>query len=566
MRFSIRFKLLAGFISVALLLVATGLIAIFAMNGMGDKAKEMNDRWMPSVSLLGIMNADISDIERLALNIIVETNKDEVDKMNSALNDLQDKIKTEREQLAAMIQTEEEKALLDEFGKSLDLYLAKMPEFIAYGKENNFERASELHTIAYPLWYTANDNITKMINLGIEGSKSAADQSVDLAVTSTNTIIAVVIFAVILALVIAILIAQMVSRSVQKVSRAAEQIAQGDLTGETIIIKNRDEIGDLAKSFNAMTHSLREVINSVSMTSSLVAASSEELMASAEQNSKASEQISETVEELAVGTSEQVEMVKRSSQAIDEMSIGVEQIALRAQSVSTSALDAAAQSSEGNRTIQQAVVQMDSIQRSISSLAELVTGLGERSDEIGKITDVITAIATQTNLLALNAAIEAARAGDHGRGFAVVADEVRKLAEQSSASAMQITGLVSVIQKDTINAVQAVTMNKQEVSQGISVVTNAGEAFEQILDAVNKVAGEIQEVSASAEQMAASTDEVVGFVKQISHIAEEASGGAHNVSAATQEQLASMEEIASSAASLSSMAEELQDKISRFKV
>ncbi|WP_341280601.1 methyl-accepting chemotaxis protein [Paenibacillus sp. FSL H8-0537] len=566
MRFSIRFKLLAGFISVALLLVATGLFAILSMNGMGDKAREMNERWMPSVSLLGIMNGDVSDIERLALNIIVEEDADELNKMTTALDSLLDKVQTEREQLAAMVQSEEEKALFDEFGKSLDLYLTKMPEFIAYGKEGNFARASELHTTAYPLWYTANDNISKMINLGMEGSKSAADQSVDLAVTSMNTIIAVVIIAVILALAIAIMIAQMVSRSVLKVSRAAEQIAQGDLTGETIVIKNRDEIGDLAKSFNAMTQSLREVIHSVSMTSSLVAASSEELMASADQNSKASEQISETIEELAVGTSEQVDMVKRSSQAIDEMSIGVEQIALRAQSVSTSALDAAAQSSEGNRTIQQAVVQMDSIQRSISSLAELVTGLGERSDEIGKITDVITAIATQTNLLALNAAIEAARAGDHGRGFAVVADEVRKLAEQSSASAMQITGLVSVIQKDTINAVQAVTMNKQEVSQGISVVTNAGEAFEQILDAVNKVAGEIQEVSASAEQMAASTDEVVSFVKQISHIAEEASGGAHNVSAATQEQLASMEEIASSAASLSSMAEELQDKISRFKV
>ncbi|SFE75715.1 methyl-accepting chemotaxis protein [Paenibacillus algorifonticola] len=566
MRFSIRFKLLAGFISVALLLVLTGVIAIFAMSGMGDKAREMNDRWMPSVALLAILNGEVSDIERLALNIIVETDADEVDKMDSALNDLLDKIKTEREQYAAMAQTEEEKMLFEEFGKSLDLYLAKMPEFVAYGKENNFDRASELHTTAYPLWYTANENITKLIQLGIEGSTTAADESVDLAVTSTNAITAVVIFAVLLALVIAYLIAQMVSKAVLKVSRAAEQIAGGDLTGEMIVIKNRDEIGDLAKSFNAMTHSLREVINSVSMTSSLVAASSEELMASAEQNSKASEQISETVEELAVGTSEQVDMVKRSSQAIEEMSIGVEQIALRAQSVSTSALDAAAQSSEGNRTIQQAVVQMDSIQRSISSLAELVTGLGERSDEIGKITDVITAIATQTNLLALNAAIEAARAGDHGRGFAVVADEVRKLAEQSSASALQITGIVSVIQKDTINAVQAVTMNRQEVSQGIAVVTNAGEAFEQILDAVNKVAGEIQEVSASAEQMAASTDEVVGFVKQISHIAEEASGGAHNVSAATEEQLASMEEIASSAASLSSMAEELQDKISRFKV
>ncbi|MNJ56966.1 Methyl-accepting chemotaxis protein McpA [compost metagenome] len=209
---------------------------------------------------------------------------------------------------------------------------------------------------------------------------------------------------------------------------------------------------------------------------------------------------------------------------------------------------------------------MNSVQESITSLSELMAGLGERSAQIGTITEVINGIAGQTNLLALNAAIEAARAGEHGRGFAVVADEVRKLAEESSASAQQITGLVQLIQQDTRHAVEAVKANGVETQSGMEIVTNAGYVFKEILNAVNKVAGEIQEVSAGAEQIAASSDEVVKFMEQISTISEAASGGTHNVSAATEEQLASMEEIASSAASLSKMAEQLQEQVNKFKV
>ncbi|KAA2302260.1 methyl-accepting chemotaxis protein, partial [Clostridioides difficile] len=99
-------------------------------------------------------------------------------------------------------------------------------------------------------------------------------------------------------------------------------------------------------------------------------------------------------------------------------------------------------------------------------------------------------------------------AGEHGRGFAVVAGEVRKLAEESSTSAQRITDLVQLIQKDTDHAVQAVKVNSSETEAGIEMVTAAGQAFEQISDAVNKVAGEIQEVSAGAEEMSASTTEV----------------------------------------------------------
>ncbi|MEY8744062.1 methyl-accepting chemotaxis protein [Bacillales bacterium AN1005] len=567
-RLTIRMKLLLGFAIVVALLAFVSIYSATQIKDMSNKASAIDQTWMPSVTLLGQMNGDVSDVERLALAVIVETSQEEISKLNESLQFLLTKIEDERKQLVNLIGNNEEAMKLynESFSPNYDGYVEKMPAFIEFGRSNNYGEASRLHSEAYSLWYTANDTIARLIELGNNGSDAATNSSVESAERAFVIIVALSITAIVLALIIAIFISIIISRPIQKMNAAAMLIANGDLTGGKITLKNKDELGTLAESFNVMTGNLRNMIQSVSMTSQQVAASSEELLASAEQNTSASKQISETVEELAVGTSDQVNIVKRSSQAMSEMALGSEQIAELAQSVSVSAVDAANQSSEGNMIIKQAVEQMGSVRNSIASLSSLVTGLGERSTEIGNITEVINNIARQTNLLALNAAIEAARAGEHGKGFAVVAGEVRKLAEESSISAQRITDLVQLIQNDTGHAVQAVKVNSSETEAGIEMVTAAGQAFEQISDAVNKVAGEIQEVSAGSEEMSASTNEVVGYVDQISNIAEEAAGGAHNVSAATEEQLASMEEIASSASSLSQMAEELQEQINKFKV
>ncbi|WP_426641952.1 methyl-accepting chemotaxis protein [Paenibacillus illinoisensis] len=567
MRLTIRMKLLAGFLVVVALFAFVTTYALTQIQGMANTSEKIDQMWMPSVSLLGMMNGDVSDVERQALAAIVETDENSIAEINESLEQLQIKIEDERKQLIELVKgSDEAMALYDTFSTNYDAYLAKMSGFVERGMANDFDEASRLHSEAFPFWDTANDTIAQLITMSNKLAGQATADSLNEANSAFIIILVVTIIAFLIAVFIAFFIASIISRPIQKMNESAMLIANGDLTGEMITLKNKDELGTLAASFNTMTGNLRAMIQSVSVTSEQVAASSEELLASAEQNTQASEQISATVEQLAVGTSDQVNIVKRSSQAMSEMAIGSEQIAELAQSVSVSAVDAANQSAEGNMIIQQAVDQMGSVRTSIASLTELVTGLGERSAEIGSITEVINNIARQTNLLALNAAIEAARAGEHGRGFAVVAGEVRKLAEESSESAQKITDLVQLIQNDTNHAVQAVKVNSSETEAGIEMVTAAGQAFEQISEAVNKVAGEIQEVSAGSEEMSASTDEVVRYVDQISNIAEEASGGVHNVSAATEEQLASMEEIASSAGSLSKMAEELQEQINKFKV
>ncbi|CAM4340996.1 methyl-accepting chemotaxis protein [Saccharibacillus endophyticus] len=566
MKFSIQTKLLSGFLGVILLLVVVSFVSLSNLNGMGNQAKEVNDKWMPSVTLLGTINGDVSDVERLVLNMIVENRSSQFTSILESYTALLEKIELERTQYQALIRSDEEQKLYDEFSTNYDAFLAQLPTLIQAAQNNQAEQAKEMHRSAYPAWETANNAIMTLIQLDNKRATEMTSVTVERASSATTAIIVLSAAAIVLAALIAVLLGRMIATPLKRVQQAAERIAEGDLTGEAIKVRGRDEIGALAASFNSMTLNLRELIQSVASSSELVAASSEQLTASAEQNKMASEQIAATVQETAAGTVRQVDIAETSSQAMQEMSIGAEQIAERAQTVATSAAEAAHKSESGNQAIRQAISQMDSIRESVTSMSGVVKELGTRSEEIGMITSDITAISSQTNLLALNAAIEAARAGEAGRGFAVVADEVRKLAEQSSESAKRITELVSLIQADTSSAIEAADANDREVYKGIEMVSAAGEAFEDILEAVGKVAGDIEEVSAGAEEMSASTTEILHYVNQSSTIAGEASSGMTEVSAATQEQLASMEEIASSSSSLSETAEQLYTNVNRFKI
>lgn len=392
--------------------------------------------------------------------------------------------------------------------------------------------------------------------------KSEADQAASPIFFKTLVVIAVTML---VGGGVVFVILRSMLRPLRLLTEAAEKMGNGDVT-QQVEVHSDDELGILGKSFNRMSGSLRSLLHSVNDNVQQLAASAEQLSASADQTSKATEQIAVTIQEMAVGTDQQVSHAKESTTAVDHVSAGINQIADYSQKVSDAARQTADLATDGNRSIQSAVQQMNASSQSIHDLAQVVDSLGMRSQEIGKIVEVITAISNQTNLLALNAAIEAARAGESGRGFAVVADEVRKLAEQSSRSAQQISHLIASIQSETEHAVLVMEKSKREVTEGIEKVYEAGQSFEQIQSAVEEVAERIEQVSAASQDISARTHQVVNLISHICEVTMLASDGTQSVSAAAEQQLASMEEIASSAISLEKMAEELQNQIGQFKM
>jgi len=391
-------------------------------------------------------------------------------------------------------------------------------------------------------------------------------QKVDARIhTSTANWIASVI-AIVVSVFIAFYLSSSMTKSIRQIRDAAMQIADGNLSIQELTSTSKDELADLTVAINAMVQTLRSFVRQVGSNSEQVAAAAEQLTASAEQSNQATDQIASAMREIATGSSKQVQSLEENASTMNELSSGIQHIALSAQEAATSAIQASELAQTGDEHIRLAVGKMNAIRATVTDLAKVIQGLGERSNEVGQIVEAITKIASQTNLLALNAAIEAARAGEQGRGFAVVANEVRKLAEQSADSAGQIAELVAGIQEETAVAVRTMEKSTHEVVEGTQTMGSVGNSFGEIQRAVGVVAGQVQEVSAAVEQMTAGVEQAVHSISVISHVSEQAAASAESVSETTSEQLASMQEMTSSATALSTLAEELLHGVNQFTV
>ncbi|WP_442602452.1 methyl-accepting chemotaxis protein [Paenibacillus sp. KN14-4R] len=568
MKFTISKKMYSGFLLVLILMCIIGIISLVNMKTMGNKAEDVQTNWMPSVKVIADMQANLVDIDRLSMRMVLETNGENMEKIKEQINQAVSNLKKDEDSYTAgnMISGPEEQAIYDNYLKFKNDYFADLPELWKLGKANDNVKASTLALKMTNNYQQMLDALKKDIDFNSIRSDQSMNETVQANKTGKQIILIVSIIAIILGMTIAYVFGRIISRPLIALAKEAKRIAEGDLTTDEIQVKNRDEIGDLVAAFNQMAENLRNVIRQVGFKAELVSATSEELSANSEQIGKAFEHVASAVIEVAAGSEKQARSVDESALAVKQMSIGAQQIAINSEHVSTATTDALQLTVEGDHAIQTAVHQMSLINGTVNGLAKVVKGLGTRSQEIEQIIGVIKGIAGQINLLALNAAIEAARAGEQGRGFAVVASEVRKLAEQSAQSTEHIVHLVAAIQEEIIQTTKSMEVSTQEVTTGISIVNVAGKSFEQIQSSAGEVSQQIQEVSAASQQMAASTEQVVTSIDVISDIAKTSSSEIQNISAIMQEQLASVEEISASASSLSLMSEELHMLIGKFKL
>jgi methyl-accepting chemotaxis protein len=360
--------------------------------------------------------------------------------------------------------------------------------------------------------------------------------------------------------------ARHIARPLEIVAEEARLVAAGDLSRQMPTYLGNDEIADLIQAFSTMVTNLRAIVNRVNASAIQVALSSEELKFSAEQSAIAAGSVAQTVTEVAAGASNQLRALENAVSISLEMVDTINHIANSASEVSVKSNEASTVAATGGKTVEKAVSQMSIINGAVNQSVAVVDRLGKSSREIGEIVDVIRNIAGQTNLLALNAAIEAARAGEAGRGFAVVADEVRKLAEQSQIAAQKITQIVSYIQQETSTAVKTMSAGSIEVTKGTEAITVSGNQFNNIIELVQNLDGQIMNINAAAQQLSASSETVASSVSGIKIIAAETASGAENISAATEEQSASMQQIAAASQAMSHVADDLKAEVSRFKL
>jgi twitching motility protein PilJ len=313
-------------------------------------------------------------------------------------------------------------------------------------------------------------------------------------------------------------------------------LSDGDLTIEATVTE--DITGAIADSVNQAVEEMRTLVTTINETSVRVSASAQETRGTALRLEEASDHQRNQIERAS-------ETVGAMSQAMIDMADGANTSAVIAQQ----SVDIA---SAGGETVRRTIAGMDNIRDQIQETSKRIKRLGESSQEIGNIVELIEDIADQTNILALNAAMQAAMAGEAGRGFAVVADEVQRLAERSANATKQIDALVKTIQADTNEAVSSMESSTTEVVGGAKLAEDAGEALQKIEQVSKDIATATQEIASRLQSQSQDVGSINDTMNVIQEITSQTSEG-------TEQTTQSIENLAK-------MAEQLRQTVARFKL
>lgn len=378
----------------------------------------------------------------------------------------------------------------------------------------------------------------------------------------------VIMAGLLVAIFVAVLIGRSIARPINTISLTADRVANLDIRGDVSskCKERQDEVGQLARAFEAIINGLRNVIREVQNTSQRLVASSEELAAISEESSATSQQVASAAEDVTIHIRDQVNEIKNSTLAIGQINSNIGEISENISIIENLSRDVLNKSNEGKDNIHRVSIQMNNITDGTNEVQKSLKDINDSSNRMHNIIQVIDNIAEQTNLLALNASIEAARAGEHGKGFAVVAEEVRKLAEDSQEAVQEISALIVDNHRNIQGVNELMEKSATDVNEGTEVVATAEVSFLDISQLINRINDEIQGIANAINQVVSNSEAAVSYANNVEDLSMNVSNEINSVSASTEEQTAAVEEVASSSQGLALLAEDLENIISRFIV
>ncbi len=313
-------------------------------------------------------------------------------------------------------------------------------------------------------------------------------------------------------------------------------LADGDLTVRATV--SEDITGAIADSLNYTTEEFRKLVARIT--------------AAVEQMGGATKDAESISQGLLDAAQLQAKEIKGAGEAVQLMTQSIKEVDSSAAQSADVARRTLAATEQGAQAVRNTISGMDVLREQIQDTAKRIKRLGESSQEIGEIVDLISDITEQTNVLALNAAIQAASAGEAGRGFSVVAEEVQRLAERSGEATKQIGGLVKTIQGDTHDAVAAMEKSTLGVVDGAKLSDVAGQSLREIEQVSNELAALINSISTSTQVQSDMASEVASVMQDILKITVQTTEGTRLT--------------ANSIAQLSSLTVDLRGSVADFKL
>jgi methyl-accepting chemotaxis protein len=397
------------------------------------------------------------------------------------------------------------------------------------------------------------------------------------------------------------LLARRITRPVTQLVEAAQRVGEGDLS-ETVAVTSRDEIGELARTFNntigrlraqVQTESERDeerqrredlqesiikfldvamevsqgdltkrgevtsdvlgnVVDAINVMVAEIGAIMADVRGAALQVAAGASQMTDSSVRMTEGAQAQAREASRVAESVEGLTQSVRQVADSARASAQAAREALDAAQKGDVAVRDSLQAMQRIRGEVQSISKKIKSLGDRSLEISEIVNTIEDIASQTNLVALNAAIEAAGAGEAGLRFAVVADEVRKLAERSAKATKDIAVLIKNVQADTQDAVVVMEQGTLEVEAGYRMTVQAGDSLKAIADVSQRSAVLAQDISEATQEQVRGAETVTHAMQSIQTVASQ-----------TEQRVL---EARRTVAELARLAEELTASLSRFKL
>jgi methyl-accepting chemotaxis protein len=510
-----------GFAFIALLVIVLGVFAVNRMSIIRQASIDMGSTQLPSIGFLGNVTENILRMRILSFRILVNREPASLQEAEARIAVLIDKARKAQASYAELPMESDEEALYKVFSATLEKYMQAQREMLDLSRQNKVDEMRALiNTRIKEGTDQMGEQLNKLVAYNQQGAKAAGMIAQENYNTAVNGIIVVSVVASLLTVLLAWLLTRSIVTPLNRAVQAAETIAGGNLS-KAIEIDGKDEPARLLGALSVMQTNLRETI--------------EQIAGSATQLGAAAEELSTVTEEASRGLQQQNNEIEQAATAVNEMTAAVEEVARNAVSTSEASSQSTQAAREGRDRVVETVDAIQTMTHDVQNTSLMIEGLAAQGRDIGKVLDVIRAIAEQTNLLALNAAIEAARAGEAGRGFAVVADEVRALAHRTAQSTQEIEKMVAGIQNGTGEAVSSMQQSNQRTQSTLEMARAAGVALEQITQSIHLINERNLVIASASEEQAQVSREVDRNLVNIRDLATQSAAGANQTSAATHE-------------------------------